>query len=155
MHGWTDTVDPTQYHKSLSDVKLDIWVPPHTISHTFHSYTYIYHLWFYVLMLAHISIKQLPALSWVACYLYTLLTMFMCTYFHTHKYLGVLGYQNQDSHSEITSRIILNNIPSIVFPLIFYRYFFILLILITEFKIITAPKYISNNLIIKFFWCEI
>ena len=63
----------------------------------------------------------------------------ICEYYRTHKYGGVLGYPNQDTKWEIAPRkyrkYSLNS-----FPPIFSYYFFTLLILNWESKIITKSQ---------------
>ena len=81
-------------------------------------------------------------LARVACYFYDIIPIFIHLYFHIQKDGGVLVYVTQDPKRNITSIAILNKISSIVLLIVFYRYLFVLLILIPKLKIITAPKYL-------------
>ena len=148
----TDTMDLTWLHIILSDLKPDIWDPSHTSSQLFHSYIYIYHLWSHIPTISHIRRKLFPIIAQVVCSFSTLIPKFIHLFCHTHKDRVLLGYPNQESQRKIPSSTISNEIPSIVFLLIFYRYLFILSILISKFKIIAANKYFlesSHNLFLK------
>ena len=101
-----------------------------------HSYISIHILRLHVLTLTRVFGNSLPVILLVTCYFSLLLHMFLCLYFHTHKYGGVLRYTTKYAPHEIPS----SNIPSIFSLLIFYHYFFLPLVFISKFKIITAPK---------------
>ena len=140
MNGWTEAVEPTQSHIRTFNVKPKIWVSSHTSSHNFHSYTFIYPLWSHIRTLSCIHLKFLHVLARVACYFSSTIPTFLRPYCHSHEDRGLLGYQTKDYQCEIPLITILNDITSKVFQIIFSSYFFMFLILISKFKVITEPK---------------
>ena len=147
MHGSTDSLDLTlpnvipngayltQSNMIRSEVKWPFGShPSYTNNHTYSS---LHILKLHVPTLVRFCQKLLPVIPQVACSYPTLLPDILHRpYYHTHYYGGMLEYSPQNTQCKIPLR----NIPSIVLLLIFFRYFFLILILVSKSKFITVTK---------------
>ena len=73
-------------------------------------------------MLIRVRQKLLHVLALVAYYFHIIIPKFLHPHWPTHKGGCVLEYPNEDPQHNIPLITILNEIPSIVFPLIFLHY---------------------------------
>ena len=103
-------------------------------THNFHIHIYIFSNRMFWRFPTFVEIRFLCLHDSLVTYLPFFLLFFL--HITTIKRQGGVGYQTKYSQNNIP----LSNIPSIVFPFLFSRYFFLLLICISKSKIITTPK---------------